>query len=131
MIKYKKGKILIGRLKNIIFVVVSVILFSNNVHGINKISSISDIVLLCKTLKIKVTGTNGTKEIIVRINDFDYKKYKIDFNSGKYEDLKIVDEYSEVMSYVSRDENQVYEDKIEILGNMLNYSESIFERLEV
>ena len=78
---------------------------------------------------IKVTGTNGTKEIIVRINDFDYKKYKIDFNSGKYGEVTIVDEYSS--SLLPKDESQVYEDRIEILGNMLNYSESIFERLEV
>lgn len=87
---------------------------------------------------IKVTGTNGTKEITVRINDLDYKKYRINFGSNKCEEIRIEDKYSKSLLSnssdkitSSEDENREYESEAENLSSMLNFLESIFEGLEV
>ena len=87
---------------------------------------------------IKITGTNGTKEITIRINDLDYKKYRINFDTNKCDEIKIEDKYSKSLLNNSSDkitdsidEGQEYESEAENLSSMLSFLESIFEGLEV
>lgn len=75
---------------------------------------------------IKVTGKTGTKDIVIRINDLNYKKYRIDFDLGKCEETSITDEYSK-----SIDEAQVYSDETKPASSVLSFLENVLEMLPI
>lgn len=60
---------------------------------------------------ISVKGTNGTKDITVRINDLDYRKYRVDFDSSSVKELSITDKYTaSLLAESSDDEATQYDD---------------------
>lgn len=64
---------------------------------------------------IKVTGINGTKDIVIRVNDLNYRKYKVNFDLGTYERMDITDDFLESIAF--KDESQVYEDNMTMCKN--------------